>query len=255
VGLIAFTRAVSPKLADCELTHVSRTPIRADVASAQHAAYEAQLAALGVDVRHVAPAPECADSVFIEDTAVVVDEVAVITRPGAESRRAETAGVADALATVRPLVHLTSPATLDGGDVMQCGRTLYVGRSDRTNEDGIAQLRAAVAPFGYTVTAVRTTGCLHLKTAVTLADDGVLLINPAWVSATDFPGFEIIEVDPAEPFAANVVRTEQGLVAAAAFPRTTARLVARGLAVFPVDVSELAKAEGAVTCCSILVRH
>ena len=138
--------------------------------------------------------------------------------------------------------------------MLRVGRVLYVGQSGRTNDAGIAQLRDHLTPFGYEVHAVRPTGCLHLKTAVTAVSDGALLLNPAWISPALFDGLDVIAVDPREPFAANVVRVGSAVLTASAFPRTRPVLDrARGIEVHVVDVSELAKAEGAVTCCSILL--
>lgn len=251
---IAFTREVSPNIAQCELTHLARTPIDFETARAQHHAYERLLASLGCDVRRVAPAPDHPDAVFIEDVAVVLDEVAVITRPGAESRRAETAVVEVALANLRPLVRIVAPATLDGGDVLTVGRNVYAGRTERTNDEGIAQLRAALAPFGYAVRGVDVTGCLHLKTAITAVDDATVLLNPAFVSPALFARYRVVEVDPSEPMAANVLRIGEQLVHGASYPRTRTRLEHLGYTLHAVDASELAKAEGAVTCCSLVVR-
>ncbi|MBY0491939.1 MAG: N(G),N(G)-dimethylarginine dimethylaminohydrolase [Gemmatimonadaceae bacterium] len=251
---LALTRAVSPTLADCELTHLDRTPIDVARAEAQHAAYEQALRSLGCDVRRVPAAPENPDAVFIEDTAVVLDELAVITRPGAESRRSELEPVAEVLATLRPLHRLEAPGTLDGGDVMVVGSTIFVGRTLRTNDDGIAQLRAAVAPFGYRVIAVEVTGCLHLKSAVTALDTDTVLCNPAWVDPAAFAPKAAALVADDEPNAANVVRVGERLLAAEGYPRTNAMLRARGYSVTTVPADELAKAEGAVTCCSLIVR-
>lgn len=251
---IAFTRDVSPTIVACELTHLDRTPIRVDVAHAQHRGYERLLASLGCDVRRITPAPDDPDAVFVEDTAVVLDEVAVIARPGAKSRRNEVTAVAAALAPLRPLVRLRAPATLDGGDVLVIGRTVLAGRSLRTNDAGIAQLAAALAPHGYTVRAVAVSGCLHLKSAVTAVDDETVLLNPAWVHPADFSGYRVVTVDETEPMGANVLRLGRAVVAGAAYPRTRERLESLGVTVHTVDVSELAKAEGAVTCCSLLVR-
>ncbi len=251
---LALTRAISTRLAECELTHLDRTPISVARAEAQHREYEAALRALGCEVRRVDPAPDHADSVFIEDTAVVFDEVAVITRPGAASRRAETAAVARTLAALRPLVHIDAPGTLDGGDVLVVGKRVFVGRTGRSNDEGIAQLRAALVPHGYTVAAVDVTGCLHLKTAVTAVDDRTVLLNPVWVDARAFAPAAVIEVDPSEPMGANVLRIGDALLYGGDHPRTLARLRAHGAAVTTVDASELAKAEGAVTCCSLVMR-
>lgn len=253
-GLIALTRAVSPRLAECQLTHLERSPIDVSTAHAQHHAYERLLTTLGCEVRRVQPAPELPDSVFIEDTAVVFDDVAVITRPGAASRRAEIAAVEAALTPLRPLVRIVAPAILDGGDVFSVGRRVFVGQTSRTDHAGITQLRAELAPFGYTVRALTVTGCLHLKSAVTALDDETVLLNPEWVDASAFAPLETIAVDPGEPMAANVLRIGDALVYADAYPRTRARLEARGYRVHTVPATEIAKAEGAVTCCSLVLR-
>ena len=192
------------------------------------------------------------DAVFVEDVAVVVDEIAVMTRPGAPSRRAEGARVAAALTQFRALLHIEAPGTLDGGDVLRIGRTLYVGRSQRSSDAGIAQLRALLAPFGYFTHAVDTHACLHLKSAVTQAAGNTVLLQPAWVDRAAFAEYHVIEIDPTEPHAANVLRIGATLVMPDCFPRTRARLAAAGIEVVGVDVSELQKAEGAVTCCSIV---
>ncbi len=251
--IVAITRPVSPTLAECELTHLAREPIDVAKAIEQHGAYEALLRTLGVTVVQAAAAPENPDAVFIEDTAVVLDEVAVIARPGAESRRGEVTDVVRVLSAYRPLVAMTAPATLDGGDVLCMGRTLYVGRSGRTNAEGIRQLERAVAPWDYRVVAVDFTGCLHLKTAATALSDDTILLNRAWVSPSSFTECEIIDVHPSESFGANALRIGSTLVYGAQFPRTRALLERRGFRVATVDVSELAKAEGAVTCCSLVI--
>ena len=251
---IALTRDISPALQDCELTHLAREPIDVGRARSQHEAYEQALAGMGCAVHRLPAGEEMPDSVFIEDTAVVLDEVAVITRPGAPSRRAETPAVADALAAYRRLVRIEAPARLDGGDVMVVDRTLFVGRSERTNMTGIRQLRDALRRYGYTVQAVPVNGCLHLKTAVTCVGDGRLLINRDWVPADAFAGFELIDVDADEPFAANALRIGGRILYPADFPRTRERLEARGMEIVAVSADELAKAEGAVTCCSLVFR-
>jgi dimethylargininase len=251
---IALTRAVSPTLAQCELTHVARTAIDFETACLQHHAYEQLLAASGCDLRRVAAAPELPDAVFIEDTAVVVDELAVLTRPGAASRRGETAAVETVLLALRPVVRIAAPGTLDGGDVLTVGRDVYVGRTARTNAAGIAQLRDALAPHGYVVHGIAVSGCLHLKSAVTAVDDSTVLLNPAWVSRDAFARYRVVEVDPAEAFGANVLRIGDTLVYGASYPRTQARLEPLGHRLRTVDASELAKAEGAVTCCSLILR-
>ena len=251
-SLLAITRAVSRSLGRCELTHLERSPIDVDLACAQHRAYEEALASLGVRVVSLPEEPDLPDAVFVEDTAVVTAELAVLTRPGAESRRPEVASVARALAPYRRLARLEAPATLDGGDVLRLGKTFFVGRSGRTGEEGIDRLRELLSPFGYAVEGVPITGCLHLESAVTCVADGVVLVNPAWVDPRTFSA-RWIEVDPAEPATANALRIDDTVIHAARHERTRARLEREGLRVVPVDVSELEKAEGAVTCCSVLI--
>jgi dimethylargininase len=251
---IALTREISPSIGACELTHLARAPIDLEAARRQHQAYEQCLAELGCAVRRLAASAEMPDSVFIEDTAVVLDEVAVVTRPGSPSRRGETAAVAEALAAHRPLVAIQPPGTLDGGDVLVDGRTVFVGRSARTSDEGIRQLREALAGYGYAVHAVPVNGCLHLKTAVTSVSEGVLLVNRSWVPAEAFPGRALIDVDAEEPFAANALRFGDRVIFPTAFPRTRARLETRGIGVVTVPADELAKAEGGVTCCSLVFR-
>jgi dimethylargininase len=249
---IAITREVSPSLGDCQLTHVARTAIDVARADAQHRAYQRTLAALGCRVLTLEAEPSMPDAVFVEDVAIVLDEVAVMTRPGAASRRGEGATVAELLARYRPLRHLEAPGTLDGGDVLRVGRTLYVGESSRSNADGMRQLQELVDDFGYRVQPVPIRGCLHLKSAVTAPDDDTLLLQPEWIDAASFPGFRIIEVDPGEAHAANVLLIGDGVVMPECFPRTAQRLREAGIDVTTVDVSELQKAEGATTCCSLV---
>lgn len=251
----AITREVSPALAECELSHIEREAIDIALAVNQHGQYRQALEAMGCRVQVLPAQPTMPDSVFVEDTAIVLDEVAVLTRPGAESRRAEVASIAAALHPFRPVLNITAPGTLDGGDVLRIGRTLYVGQSPRSNAEGITQLRDLLRDYGYHVESMPTRGCLHLKSAVTqLADDSVLL-QPEWIDRAPFAAMSIIEVDPDEPHAANIVRIDDALLMPASFPRTRQRLVDAGFDVTAVDMSELQKAEGAVTCCSLLFRQ
>lgn len=254
MSLVALTREVSSGLPLCQLVHLERRPIDVDLAREQHRAYEAALRAAGCEVLTLPADPALPDSVFVEDTAVVLDEVAVIARPGAASRQPETEPVARALAAHRPLTRITAPATLDGGDVLRIGRTVCVGESGRTNRAGIDQLAAALAPHGYTVHALPVGGCLHLKSAVTLVAPDTVLCNPRWVdlSASPCAGMRVLEVAAGEPAAANGLLVSGRLIYPASFPLTTRRLEERGIEVLSLDVSELQKAEGAVTCCSIL---
>ncbi|HET7844964.1 MAG TPA: dimethylargininase, partial [Xanthomonadales bacterium] len=242
---MAITRAVSPAFAKCELSFVAREPIDLALAHAQHAAYNEALRRAGCEVMQLPAEADFPDSVFVEDTAIVLDDVAVITRPGAASRRGEVDSIARALRAHRPLLALEAPATLDGGDVLRVGRTLYVGESARSNRDGVAQLRALLAPHGYAVETLPIAGCLHLKSAVTLVDDGVLLVQPEWIDIAKLDGFALIEIDASEPHAANALRIGDTIVYPSCFPRTQAKLEAAGIRAIAVDVSELQKAEGA----------
>jgi dimethylargininase len=192
------------------------------------------------------------DAVFVEDTAVVLDECAVITRPGAASRRRETDAVAQALAPYRKLFQVCPPGTLDGGDVLRAGNRLYVGLSTRSNQAGVEQLRTFLAPYRLSVVAVESARCLHLKSAVTPVSPDTLLINPAWVDRALFSGLHFIEVDPSEPHAANALLVGQTVVYQPTFPGTLKRLEQAGLRVALVNMSELGKAEGGLTCCSLI---
>ena len=249
----AITREVSPAIAQCELTHLTREPIDVDRARRQHDAYEQVLRDAGYTVTRLAAEGQIPDSVFVEDIAVVFNELAIVTRPGAESRRAETAAVADALWPLRPLHSVDPPGTIDGGDVLTVGKRVFIGESRRTNADAIAQMRAILVPQGYTVTAVAVRGCLHLKSAVTAIADDMLLINRDWAPSAPFQPFRFLDVDAAEPMGANALRLHDRVIYPMTFPRTRARIEDRGIRVVEVDVSEIAKAEGAVTCCSLIL--
>jgi dimethylargininase len=249
---IAITRDVSASIGDCALSFVQRSPIDTGRAIAQHAGYRQALVALGCRVVALPAQDALPDAVFVEDVALVLDEVAVVTRPGARSRRDEAESVAQVLAGYRPLLRIVAPGTLDGGDVLRVGRDVYVGQSARSNAEGIAQLRALLAGHGYRVHGVPTRSCLHLKSAATQVAGDTLLVQPAWVDPAVFTGCHLVEVDPAEEHAANALRIDAGVVYPDCFPRTRQRLEAAGIAVTTVDVSELQKAEGAVTCCSLV---
>ncbi|MBN1893217.1 dimethylargininase [bacterium] len=249
---VALTRGVSRSIGRCELTHLARETIDVGLAVRQHHAYEACLESLGCRILPLPPEPDLPDAVFVEDTAVVLDETAVITRPGAESRRPETGRVAEALKSFRPLSFISDPGTLDGGDVLRIGRELFIGRSARSNPEGIRQMRLQLEPFGYSIREMPVKGCLHLKSAVTLVSEQTVLINADWLDARYFNGLEILEADPGEPYAANALLINGTAVYSQAYPATRRRLEKQGIPLAIVDVSELAKAEGAVTCCSII---
>jgi dimethylargininase len=251
--MLAFTRAVPASFPQCELSHLPRVAINVARARAQHELYEEALRALGIRVVRLSTTSDLPDSVFVEDAAVVLDEVAVLTRPGARSRRAEVPSVAQALAPYRALRFIVAPGTLDGGDVLRIGKRIYVGLSGRTNRDGVAQLAALLSPFGYGVESLAVTGCLHLKSAVTAIDDEAIVLNPAWIDGSRLAARLRIEVDPAEPSAANTLAIGSSVLVNASGPCTAERIAAAGFRVVAVDQSELAKAESGLTCCSLLV--
>jgi dimethylargininase len=250
---VAITREVSPALQSCELTHLARVPIDVELARAQHRQYERALCDAGYRVERLSADETMPDSVFVEDIALVFDELAIVTRPGAASRRVEIPAIADALRHHRPLRAIEAPATIDGGDVLIVDRRVFIGVTTRTNAEAVEQCRRILAPLGYDVTAAEVRGCLHLKSAVTALDDDTILLNPEWIDAGMFDGLRIVEVDPSEPAAANAQRLDDCIIFPASFPRTAARLRERGFTLALVDATEVAKAEGAVTCCSLIV--
>lgn len=251
--LTAITRELNEAIGSCELTFLPRVAIDPALAQRQHEHYQAALSSLGCDVIVIPTEQGLADSVFIEDTALVLDEIAVMLRPGPRSRRPELAGVECALERYRSLVSIKTPGTLDGGDLLRVDKVIFAGLSSRSNENGIEQLRKIVSDYGYSVKTVETTKCLHLKSAVSAVAPGVLLINPEWVNSSAFEDYELIDVGTEEAHAANALLVGKRVIYPVSFPRTAGKLVDRGIDVIPVDLSELQKAEGAVTCCSLLV--
>ena len=250
--LIAITRKVSPKVYLCELTHLERQPIDYENACQQHTEYEDALEKFGCEVISLPEEADLPDSVFVEDAAVVFDELAIITLPGADSRKPETASIAEALGPYRKLFYIQAPGSMDGGDVLKVGKRVFVGITPRTNLEGIDQMRKILTPYGYSVKGVPVHGCLHLKSAVTQVAENTLLINPAWVDKSEFEGMDFIEVDPSEPSGANALIIEEKVIYPSAFTKTYQRLTEKGITLQTVDASELAKAEGGVTCCSLI---
>jgi dimethylargininase len=250
--LTAITRAVSPAIIHCELSFIDRKPIDLATAQEQHHAYEKLLGKLGARVISLPAEPDLPDSMFVEDPAIVLDELAVILPLGTETRRREAQSLAQALARFRKVEYVSLPGTLEGGDVLRVGRKLFVGLTARSNAEGIRQLAAVLARHNYEVIAVPVTGCLHLKSAVTHLGRNTLLANRAWFDATPFAGHDWIEVDPAEPHAANALALADTIIFPASFPRTRACIEARRFHVTPLDISELQKAESGLTCSSLL---
>ncbi|MGB2621518.1 MAG: arginine deiminase family protein [Candidatus Acidiferrum sp.] len=250
--LTAITRAVSPALVNCELSFIPRQPIDLQIACAQHRSYEQLLEKLGARVLSLPAEADLPDSMFVEDPAIVLDELAVIFPLGTASRRPEAASLAEALSKFRKLQHVTLPGTLEGGDILRIGRKLFVGLSKRSNSEGIRQLASLIEPHHYEVVAVPVTGCLHLKSAVTFLGRNTLLANRAWFDTPLFSGYSWIDVDSAESHAANALALGDTVIFPASFPRTRALIESQGFHVAPLDISELQKAESGLTCSSLL---
>ena len=250
--LTAITRDVSPSLNHCELSFYERQPIDIAKATEQHHAYRECLAELGASVISLPAEPELPDAVFVEDAALVLDELAIMTNMGAPSRRREVDTLAPVLARYRPLRFLTAPATLDGGDVLRAGRTLFVGSSGRTNREGIEQLRELLEPYDYIVQPVAVRGCLHFKSACSYLGDGTILLNRWWIDPEPLQEFQLLDVPAEEPAAANALLLNDVVILPASFPKTKALLARHGFRLRTVDISELQKAEAGVTCSSLI---
>lgn len=249
---MALTREVSPAMGSCELTYLERKPIDVGKAAKQHGAYREALAGRGLQVISLPAEPEFPDSVFVEDPVIVLDEIAVMGRMGAESRRKEGESLARALAPYRELARIEAPGTLEGGDVLRIGRDILAGLSPRSNAEGISQLAGIVRRFGYRVEAVRVSHCLHLKTACSYIGEETILVNRAWVDSQRLKKWRMKEVAAEEPWAANALRIGDTVLFPAGFPRTEEILVRAGFQVQTLELSELQKAEGSVTCMSVI---
>ena len=250
--LTAITRVPSLSLPRCELSFLERQPIDVALARRQHRAYQDALRAAGADVVDLPALDQLPDATFVEDTAIVLDEMAILAPMGASTRRPETDAIAVILSAYRPLHRLSSPATLDGGDVLRLGRTLWIGLTPRTNATAVDQVGRLLAPHGYRVVPVPVTRCLHLKSGVTRLDDRTALVNPDWVDPTVLGDVDVVSVDEAEPWGANAVRVADTVIFPASEPRTRCKVKDRGFQTVAVDVSELQKAEAGVTCLSVV---
>jgi dimethylargininase len=250
--LTAITREVSSRINDCELSFHARQPIDVEKAMTQHKAYRDCLASLGARIVSLPAEPELPDAVFVEDPAVVTDEVAIISNMGAPSRRPEAKSLANVLSRYRPLRFVAAPATLDGGDVLRVGRSIFVGLSRRTNREGIDQLGELLEPYDYQVRSVEVRGCLHLKSACSYVGHDTVLVNRSWIDTEPLSGFELLDVPEDESGAANALLLDDVVIMPTSFPRTRALLEERGFRVRTIDVSELQKAEAGVTCTSLI---
>lgn len=252
--LNAITRPISPNMGNCELTHLDREPIDIQKANQQHDKYEIALKKIGCNIIKATAAPSLPDSVFVEDCAIVLDELAIITLPGAESRREEVTGIIEVLEPLRKLFYIQSPGLLDGGDVLVIGKKIWVGLSYRSNKSAIEQLKKITSPFGYSVTGVKVTDCLHLKSAVTQVGENSVLLNPNWIDAGIFTEFKIIETHPNEPNAANALLINDTVLFPKSYPLTAQVLKENRINIIQLDNTEVIKAEGALTCCSIIFK-
>jgi len=248
---VALVRRPTADLADGIVTHIDRVPVDVELAVRQHADYRAALTGAGWDVREVEPAPGFPDATFVEDSVVVVDGLAVLTRNGAPSRRGEVVGTERSVRELGlEVVRIAEPGTLDGGDVLQVGKTVYVGRGGRTNGEGIRQLRALLAPLGRTVVPVRLQAVLHLKSAVTALPDGTFLALEDLIEPGAVPSFRPV----VEEAGCHVVPLGGGQVLiSSSAPRTVEQLTDLGFTTSVVDISEFEKLEGCVTCLSVLI--
>ena len=250
--LTAITRAVSSALSNCELSFIDRKPIDMAKAREQHHNYELLLAKSGARVISLKEEPELPDSMFVEDPAIVLDEVAILCPLGTETRRKEAPSIAEALEKFRRLAYIKLPGTLEGGDVLRIGKKIFVGVTRRSNPEGIRQLAVIAGAHDYEVTAVPVTGCLHLKSAVTYLGGNTLLGNRPWFDWKRLGEFEWVDVDAKEPHAGNALLIGDTVVFPASFPRTAELIRQKGFKVELLDISELQKAESGLTCSSLL---
>jgi dimethylargininase len=251
--LTAITRAVSSLMINCQLSFIERKPIDLVKARAEHHAYKSLLGELGAKVISLPEEPELPDSMFVEDPAVVLDEVAIICPLGTETRRKEALTIAAALEKFRKLAYVKLPGMLEGGDVLRVGKKIYVGVTKRSNPEGIRQFAVIAGSYGYEVTAVPVTGCLHLKSAVTFLGKNVLLANRAWFDWKRMEGYEWLDVHPAEPHAGNALQIGDAVMFPASFARTAELISGKGFRLERLDISELQKAESGLTCSSLLI--
>ncbi|MFB9315344.1 dimethylargininase [Nocardioides plantarum] len=249
----ALVRRPGPRLADGLVTHLERVPVDVDLAQRQWAAYVAALQAEGWETVEVPPAPDCPDAVFVEDTVVVYGDLAVISRPGADERKPETAGTEQTLRELGyRIARIEAPGTLDGGDVLKHDGTVWVGLGGRTDRAGLDQLRAHLAPLGAEVVGVPLTKVLHLKSAVTALPDGVVVgFEPLVDDPTVWSRFLAV---PEEPGSHVVLLDERTVLMSTSAPRTRELFEGRGLRVVAVDLTEFEKLEGCVTCLSVRLR-
>ena len=249
--LSVITHLPSPSLEQCELTFLDTKPIDINKAQKEHQDYQKMIESCGAKVITLDENLALPDSVFVEDPIIVFDEIAVLTSMGVESRRKESATMETVFKKYRKIKKIELPAQIEGGDVLKIGKRIFVGKSARTNAQGIRALREIMTPYGYEVIAVKVSGCLHLKTGCTALDEKTLLINPAWVDSKVFSGFTQIIVPKEEPFGANILKINETICMNSAFVKTIELVKSLGYSVKSTDITEFVKAEAGLTCMSV----
>jgi dimethylargininase len=252
IMLTALTHIVSPKMDCCELTFMDRQPINIELAERQHDHYCAFLESHGLRVVKLSENIHCPDSCFVEDTAIVLDELAIITSMGVASRREESPAIERELAKHRELAHIRLPATIEGGDVLRVGKKLFVGLSSRTNAEGVRALAQILIPLGYEVIPVSVKNSLHLKTACTAIDDETLLMNPNWIDRNPFRAFDIVFTPEDEPWAASTLKLGDTVCIDPFSPKSVELVRKRNVKIETLDISEFRKAEAGFSCLSII---
>jgi dimethylargininase len=252
---IALTHVVSPNINNCELTFMNRKPIDYQLATQQHENYCSLFRACGAEVVKLSESLAHPDCCFTEDTAIVVDELGIICSMGVSSRRGEISAVEKELAKYRPIAHINLPAMIEGGDVLQIGKKIFVGISKRTNAQGIEEVTKLLKPKGYEVIPVHVKGSLHLTTAASVIDDETFLLNPLWVDTGPFKNFNLLYSPEDEPWGANTFRVGDTICAEASFPKTIELLRKHHGRVETLDISEFRKAEAGLSCLSLIFRN
>ena len=252
--MIALTHKISPNFQQCEVSHIDRSPIDNELAVRQHQNYCNVLHSAGLEVKELSVSLNYPDSTFIEDTAIVLDEIAILAYMGVKSRRGEVINIEPELAKYRPLKYIQFPATLEGGDVLQMNKQIFVGLSSRTNQAGFKRIKEILSPLGYQVIQISVKGCLHLKSACTMIDHDTLLVNSNWLDMKPLSHFRKINIAEEEPYAANCLSLNDTVYLPEGFPRTSGILAQYGYTVETIEISELQKAEGGLTCSSIIFK-
>lgn len=247
----AITRKPSKNFARGLTTTVSQEPADYGLMCRQHEAYLAALSAAGLEVIVLDPLPDYPDAHFVEDTAVVTPDVAVITFPGAEARRGEEVSIVPVLAEFRPIARIQAPGTVDGGDVLQVGNHFFIGLSERTNPEGAAQLGRILQSYGHSWTTVAVGAGLHFKSSVNYVGRNTLLVTPDFTARDTLRGYVQIVLDGAESYAANTLLVNEHLLIPAGYPATRQKLATLGLKLIELEVSEVRKMDGGLTCMSL----